>query len=291
MVIVSVGTLNFEEIIDRDNINKDEEVEKIEAVKVEQKSREEENKADVASDQIPVEPQKYKSTVPYIDPKALQYMALQLMTYEQLKRSILKETITVPANLRMNYEYYTLRNKLLQGSCFFPFVSLDFEYNTLQGAVDINKCIRQGLLQPSEANPRLLTKEEKEAVLTLNNSPNLSIPMRYYVLRTLMKKKKRLIKQANEEELLKIDEFGVTLKNSYKLLKAISIDLKEYILQNKKNIRQSQTIRGCSVNQTCLTEGDSKNVCNVCIVGTSLSAETDSVSSEAGSSDADTNQP
>lgn len=156
------------------------------------------------------------------------------MAYEQLKRSVPEETVTVPAKLRLNYEYYSLRNRLLQGTRFFPFVSLDFDYNTLQGAVNINRCIRQGLLQPSEENPRILTKEEKEAVLTLGNSQNLSIPMRYCVLRALIKKKKRYIKQATEEDLQKIDEFGVTVIHSYKLLKAVANDLKAYILKNKK---------------------------------------------------------
>lgn len=227
--------MDFNKIIDNgDDSNNDDEIAEpvVTFMEVEEPTTTEkidESTVDPESDDT----KKIHAKAPDVSIEEVKYKALKLMIHEQLKRSVPAESVTVPANLRMNYEYLNLKNKMLQGNPFFQFISLDFDSDTLEGAVDINRCIRQGLLQFSELKPRLLTEDEKKSLLTLENSQNLSIPMRYCVLRAIMKKKKRLIKQATDEELSKIDEFGVRLKDSYKLLKAVVKDMKDFILRNK----------------------------------------------------------
>lgn len=157
---------------------------------------------------------------------------LEMMSRENLKRVVTKEDVEIPSSLKLNYYYHYLRNKLLCGTQLFPVIVLDYDKDTLEGAADVNRCMRQGIIEPSDENPRILSREEKDKILTLENSENLSIPMRYCVIRKLMKQKKRFIKQAEEEELQHMCEFGLTVIELYKLLKVLAKDLRKYIYLN-----------------------------------------------------------
>lgn len=164
------------------------------------------------------------------------------MAREPLKRPTQEENFEIPPELKLNYKYHDLRRQLLKGTQFFPFITLKYDKKTLQGAVNVNRCVRQGLIEASEEIPRILTQDEKNSLLTLENSENLSIPMRYCVVRKMMKEIKRFIKQNGEGCLEEMTDFELTAKDSYKLLKAVANDLRMYILINKRDVKKTTEV-------------------------------------------------
>lgn len=164
------------------------------------------------------------------------------MAREPLKRITQEDNFEIPPQLKLNYKYHELRRQLLNGTQFFPFIALKYDKKTLQGAVDVNRCIRQGLIKASKQIPRILTEEEKDSLLTFDNSENLSIPMRYCVVRKMMKTIKRFIKQNGEGSLEEMTDFELSVKDSYKLLKVVANDLKKYILKNKRVVEETTEV-------------------------------------------------
>lgn len=160
----------------------------------------------------------------------------KIMIHERLKRqNIQEDKVHVPRELKLNFEYYKLKNKLVRNTPVFQSIKLAYDKYTLEGAVDVARSARQGLISEEGGIPRVLTSEEKEKLLTLDNYENLSVPMRYCVLRRLMKIRKRRIKSSSVWNLQKIDkEYGVTEVEVYKLFKAVCCDLKNFIETNCK---------------------------------------------------------
>lgn len=165
--------------------------------------------------------------------KCTKYNLLKYLAKEPLKRISTEEQCEIPDNIKADYVYHSFKNKLFQESLYFdPFVIL-YNQNTLEGAVDINRCIRQGLINPTDSTPDI-PLEAKSAVLSIQNFENLSLPMRYCVLRSHMKKQKRFIQSATEKQVGEITEFGVNVRDAYKIMKVIAGDLKKQILLKQK---------------------------------------------------------
>lgn len=179
------------------------------------------------------------SKTPVIFKTLSKHETLELIAREPLKRIKQEETFEIPPELKLNYKYHDLRRRLLNGTQFFPFITLEYDKKTLRGAVDVNRCIRQSLIDTSTEIPRVLTQDEKKSLLTFENSENLSIPMRYCVVRKMMKTLKRFIKQNGEGCSEEMTDFELSVKDTYKLLKAVANDLKAYILQNKEDVQET----------------------------------------------------
>lgn len=161
--------------------------------------------------------------------RCTKYNLLKYLAKEPLKRITAKEQCEIPESIKADYVYHSFKNKLMQESLYFdPFVIL-YNQKTLEGAVDINRCIRQGLISPTNNIPDI-PLETKMAVLSVENFENLSLPMRYCVLRSHMKKQKRLIQSATEKQIQEITEFGMNVRDAYKIMKVIAGDLKKQIL-------------------------------------------------------------
>lgn len=158
------------------------------------------------------------------------YTLLKYLAREPLRRVTQDEQCEIPDNLRNDYVYHSFKNKLLQENLFFdPFV-INYNPTTLEGAADINRCIRQGLINISDCESSELQPTTKSAILNIQNFENLSLPMRYCVIRSHLKKQKRFIQSATEKQLQEITELGVNVRDSYKIMKVIADDMKQQIL-------------------------------------------------------------
>lgn len=184
--------------------------------------------------------QKKKAKQQNVDVNIEKYTKLECLM--QLAREPLKllpqeESCEIPNNLKVSYVYNSFKSKLLrENSHFDPFI-VNYNSHTLEGAVDINRCIRQGLIKPS-GNNVTIDRDTKNALLTLQNFENLSLPMRYCVLRSHMKKQKRYIHSATEKELQQVTELGVNVRDSYKIIKMLAADVKERILLKQTIVKE-----------------------------------------------------
>lgn len=160
--------------------------------------------------------------------KFTKHECLMQLAREPLKRLTVEEICKIPPSLKRSYVYNSFKNRLLKENPHFdPFI-INYNKNTLENAVDINRCIRQGLIKLPENISRINT-ETKAVLLNVQNLENLSLPMRYCVLRSHMKKQKRYIQNATEKELQHVTEMGVNVRDSYKIMKVLAADIKKQI--------------------------------------------------------------
>lgn len=154
--------------------------------------------------------------------------SLMQLARQPLKRKVCEETLEIPTHLKRNYIYNKFKNKMLQNNAYFDPLVVTYNKSTLEGAVDINNCIRQGLIDLND-DQLDINSQTKNSLLTLQNIENLSLPMRYCVVRSQMKKLKRQVKNATETEIQQITELGVNMMDSYKILKMLACDIKKHI--------------------------------------------------------------
>lgn len=176
-------------------------------------------------------------TLDVIVQKCTKFDLLTFLAQERLKRVMPEEIFHIPDHLRTNYAYHSFKNKLMQENRLFEIVLFIYDRNTLEDVVDINRCIRQGLIKDTSH----LTEEEKQLLLNIRNYENLSLLMRYCTIRSLMKKQKRFIRIATEKQLQETTELGVDVRNSYKVMKVIAEDMKKLMLTKHRNIRRINT--------------------------------------------------
>lgn len=171
--------------------------------------------------------------------KCTKYSLLTYLAREPLKRVTSDVEFHIPDNLRVDYAYHMFRNKLLQENTFFDPIIFGYNKKTLEGAADINRCIRRGVLPNSDFN---VNHETKSVVLNIQNFENLSLPMRYCALRREMKKHKRFITSATEKQLQEMTDLGVNMRDAYKIMKVIAEDLKKQILLKRQHFGEMNKI-------------------------------------------------
>lgn len=212
---------------------------KIEDVQLRQREdiEPEPNKAQQTESVKPVQPvvrakQKKKTKPQQVDVIVEKYTkldSLKQLAREPLKRQIAAEPCEIPNSLKASYVYNSFKNKLLQENFYFDSLVVNYNQSTLEGAVDINRCLRKGLIKLTGDHHLDINTDTKTALLSLQNFENLSLPMRYCVLRSQMKKQKRYIKSATEKEIQQVTELGVNVRDSYKILKVLAGDIKKRI--------------------------------------------------------------
>ncbi|CAH0552586.1 unnamed protein product [Brassicogethes aeneus] len=155
------------------------------------------------------------------------YQKLKKLARRPVKRFILPELVTkCEQKYKESYELHNIKCQIQQPANAFFENPLPINEDTLYNAVDIERCILYGIILPSENNPRILTNREKNALLTLDNFDNLSLPARYYVLQLQLQNLEEYAKNAPKEKLNKCDKFGRTPLETLKVYKELVSCLK-----------------------------------------------------------------
>lgn len=103
-------------------------------------------------------------------------------------------------------------------------------------------------MKPSVVYPRILSADEKKAVLTLDNLDNLSLSARYYVISNVVKKLKKQLENVPKDKLHKKDEYGRTLLETIEIYKELCDSLhvkiagiKEAVISDDDNTNDLKT--------------------------------------------------
>lgn len=109
------------------------------------------------------------------------------------------------------FEYHNLERQICQSSDYFRTVSGAVIDQSFTGGIDLDRCILHGLIRGDDNANRILTKEEQSKVFSLTNLENLSIPMRYLLLKQCISNIENLIETTSFEQLHERDKDGKTI--------------------------------------------------------------------------------
>ncbi|KAF2893897.1 hypothetical protein ILUMI_12274 [Ignelater luminosus] len=233
--------LNIEEYVVDEKISEEDSEDKISS----DKSDEEEQPEEWKSTQLPARqssvPEWYSSNGDQVkskpeptDPTYLKYIKLQRIAEQPTKHKKIIENIEDNKNepplwsLPKN-DFITWKNLIMQ-KVEQQQINLDINKDKVEDFVDIKDSIKAGIIAPSNANPRVFTKEEKQELLSFKNFINVSPLMKLIMLEDYVRLEKAAIEQMTPEQLNEMSEDDCTVQEKFKLLENFKDELKGYIL-------------------------------------------------------------
>ncbi|KAK9884730.1 hypothetical protein WA026_007575 [Henosepilachna vigintioctopunctata] len=137
-----------------------------------------------------------------VDILTYKYEKLKRLARRPNRRKVESELVAVcDPKYQKAYEYNSIKSQIVKPSDYFPVISQTYNKATLEGAVDIDRSILYGIIKPSTEYYRILTEEEKAALLSMQNIPNLSMPARYWVLKSQLEYLENLKLTCSDEDL------------------------------------------------------------------------------------------
>lgn len=110
-------------------------------------------------------------------------------------------------------------------------VETRIDLSNIENHVDIENSIRERVLKPREElliskdSNLLLSEEERNSVISLDNFHNLSLPLQLALLVSQLKVEKEHLTTLSSEEMCLVDEYGRTARDRYRILKSFAKDL------------------------------------------------------------------
>ncbi|CAG9832646.1 unnamed protein product [Diabrotica balteata] len=170
------------------------------------------------------------------------YEKLRKLAFRPVKRKpVLDQMAECDPKYREAYEYHNLEKQILQPCDFFvkePVSNINEE--TLSNCVDIDRCVLYGILEKSATKSRVLTKQEKQNVLALDNFDNLSLVGRYYVLKMQVESLEKYFEGKNVADLNRKDKYGRTFLQTLEIYKRLSERVKNRIEEIKSSLDERQ---------------------------------------------------
>ncbi|KAJ8919038.1 hypothetical protein NQ315_016944 [Exocentrus adspersus] len=140
-----------------------------------------------------------------------EYQQLQILARRPVRRATSPEIVAeCDRKYEDAYEYHNIEKQVLKPRDGFTSEVLQVDEGTLSDCVDIERCVLYGLIPSSLDFPRILSKDEKETLLTLENFDNLSLAGRYYVLQNIVGDLEKYIKSCTKQKLRQKDDYGRT---------------------------------------------------------------------------------
>lgn len=163
------------------------------------------------------------------------YQKLRQLAFRPVKMPAKQEKLQeCDPKYRGAYEYHNLERQILQPCDYFRTEPVDdINEETLSNCVDIDRCILYGLIDKSVVNRKILTKEEKQTLLSLDNFDNLSLAGRYYVLKNHVDDLEDYLKNRTEDELSSRDAYGRTPVETLEVYRRLSEAVKKRIEEIK----------------------------------------------------------
>ncbi|XP_060524531.1 uncharacterized protein LOC132700949 [Cylas formicarius] len=158
-----------------------------------------------------------------------EYMKLQMLARQPMRTKTISEVVSVSAYQDI-YEYKSVECKVLQPPLFKTSI-IGLCEETLWQFIDLNRCCTIGLISLSNDFPRKLTDYEKQKILTLENFDNLSLPVRLIVLKAQIEKLEVHIEKLQEQDLIKVDEYGRQPQETLKFYKKLVMSLQRKLKQ------------------------------------------------------------
>lgn len=103
-------------------------------------------------------------------------------------------------------------------------IETNINLNQIDKHVNLENSIKEGILKRSNLKAPL-SEEEKNALISIENIHNLSLPLQLAVLVTQLKVEKENLSSLKEEELREQDKYGRTAKDRYRILKSFAKDI------------------------------------------------------------------
>lgn len=119
------------------------------------------------------------------------------------------------------YAYNSLKSMVMKPSDSFRTITEKFNEKTLEGAADIDRSVMQGVLSYSPKYYRVLSEDEKSAVLSIKNFDNLSLAARYIVIKSHLDHLESKIPTLCREEFFEKDSNGRTIRENIKIYKRL----------------------------------------------------------------------
>ncbi|XP_018573635.1 uncharacterized protein LOC108912740 [Anoplophora glabripennis] len=171
-----------------------------------------------------------------------EYEQLNVLARRPVKRAVSPELVAeCDEKYKEVFEYHNIERQILQPRDGFRLEVVHVDEDTLSNCIDIDRCILHGLIPESSDLPRVLTKLEKEKLLTLENFDNLSLAGRYYVLQNIVSDLQKYVKNATPKELQDRDEYGRTVLQTLKIYEKLTAVVKNR-LQEIKSSLETETV-------------------------------------------------
>lgn len=189
-------------------------------------------------------PESSESTSKVVDseppnPVYEEYERLRQIAEQPVHRQTQPETIEdnqyeKPITNDAKRDFIIWKNLILQHTEEQP-INLDVNKDSLADFVDIENSIKLGIIAPSKENPRIFTREEKQALLGFKNFINVSPLMKLIMLQDYTQSEEASISQMSEEQLMEMGEDGCTATERVQLIKHFANELKVLITARAKD--------------------------------------------------------
>ncbi|XP_044756284.1 uncharacterized protein LOC123314901 [Coccinella septempunctata] len=165
-------------------------------------------------------------------PKKADFIVVDILTFklEKLKKLSLRPTRRkkefepveeCEEKYKEAYAYNSLKCSIMKPSDYFRTISEKFNEKTLVGAVDVDRSVLQGVIDNSPNFHRVLSEEEKSALMSIKNFENLSMPARYIVIKSHLEHLESTIPTLLKDELFEKDSHGRTIRETIKIYKRL----------------------------------------------------------------------
>lgn len=125
----------------------------------------------------------------------------------------------------------------------FKLEGLHIDEDTLSNCIDIDRCVLYGIIPPSSDFPRVLTKEEKKKLLTMENFDNLSVAGRYYVLQSLVNDLEEYVRSVSPQKLQEKDEYGRTVIRTLEIYKKLAESVRNHLQEIKYSLECENEVK------------------------------------------------
>ncbi|KAL3277346.1 hypothetical protein HHI36_012697 [Cryptolaemus montrouzieri] len=157
-----------------------------------------------------------------VDILEYKYEKLRKLAKRPTRRKIEPEhVLQCDAKYQKSYEYNCIKSQIIKPSDYFPIISKEYNADNLVGAVDIDRSVLRGIIQPSPDYNRILSEDEKSELLSIQNLDNLSMLARYWVLKSQLEYLEYSVLSLSEEELLKKDIYNRTIGETVGIYKRL----------------------------------------------------------------------
>lgn len=152
------------------------------------------------------------------------YENLQMLARKPVKHKVIDEIVECDPIYCSSYEFKNIECKVLEPP-HFSYFNNHKNFDNISDCIDINRCVRLGIVESSNNFPRVLSDNERKRVLTIENFEYLNLTARYLVILHLREELEKQINSNSIEENSKKDEFShspiETLNIFHKLLSSL----------------------------------------------------------------------
>ncbi|KAF5302707.1 hypothetical protein FQR65_LT08449 [Abscondita terminalis] len=176
------------------------------------------------------------------NPIYAKYLKLQKLAEQPSKHKIETEDVskdqmeqplhTIPKNNFMIWKDMMMRVVERQS------ITLNVNKHKMEDFVNIDLSIKLGIIEASDANPRLFTKREKQKLLSFKNFISLTPLMKLIILQDCLQYEKSEIENMNKEQTEKKGENDLSPNERVKLLNDFKEELKLYIINRIKDAQK-----------------------------------------------------